>query len=36
MDYKVFIANNVAQISLEQQFINPMDALLELEYMFPI
>ena len=36
MDYQIVIAGSVAEITLEQQYHNPMDALLELEYLFPV
>ena len=36
MDYQVSIAGSIAQVRLEQHYENPLDALLELEYMLPI
>lgn len=36
MDYQVLLVNNVAQVTLEQQYENPTRSTLELEYMFPI
>jgi hypothetical protein len=36
MDYRVLLANSVAQVTLEQQYENSTNLMLELEYLFPI
>jgi hypothetical protein len=36
MDYQLLLVGNVAQVTLEQYYDNPLDAILELEYMLPI
>jgi hypothetical protein len=36
MDYQLLLVGNVAQVTLEQHYDNPLETILELEYMLPI